>query len=162
MGPSHPVIWLESLPLGSLFCLLHDSQAVCALCVGAFCKARPRLILAAAPGHRLLLWVLLRSPPRPVVEPVWEPSWPALGLEVSGRGGQSGLSPPNVWQQRVGPQVEAGPAGLGRGDEERMWDWETREKEKDLAGVWEVGKKGAPPVARQGGLPADVVSWCGR
>lgn len=83
-GPESPCGAAGVTSLGaSLLSPPDNSQAVRALCVGALCTARPRLISAAAPGHGLLLWGSLSR------VPVWEPRRPALGLEVSGREGDS-------------------------------------------------------------------------
>lgn len=114
--------------------------------VGALCKAWPRLILSAALG-------VTSRPRRPVVEPVWDPSWPALGLEAGGRGGQSGLSPLNVWQQRVGPQVQAGPVGLGRGGQRAdvgLGDTGEREGFGRGVGAWE--ERGTPCGSSRGSV----------
>ena len=80
---SHPLRRLELAAFVSPFCLLQiiTGGLLCAFPCGSALKTYPRLILACAPGQGLVIWVLLRGLPRLVLEPVWEPSLPALGLE---------------------------------------------------------------------------------
>lgn len=107
----------------------NDSRATCALC-GSALESRAAFDLGSCARLGLLFWVLLRGRPGLLVEPVWEPSRLALGLEASRRGGMSQLSQLNAWQQRVGPMCLAGPVGCGEGDQGWVGIGETRKREQ--------------------------------
>ena len=100
---SRPARQLELVPFVSLFCLLQVVTVglMCARLCGSSLKAQPRLILASAPGRALVIRMLLRGLPGLVVEPVWEPCWPALGWREDShqavRGGSSMLLT-SLWQ----------------------------------------------------------------
>lgn len=110
-------------------------------------------MLAYAPGHRLIIWVLLRGPPS-VVEPVWEPSRPAVGLEVSRRGSLGSAS------QMVGSEElvlhVADPCVPGRACRARecgdRWKGIGRQKREKGWLEW-----GAPLIAPQGDLSLDMI-----